>query len=127
MKVSIQITDQRIKDLLCSAFEGGSNDWYLIVAENYPAGKTFESLNIHRDFFPHLELPLMEGGSLTIGDIEDDKVEPVILDRNAIEKGLRIMADKYPLHFGDFLNENDDATTGDVFLQCCCFGKLVYR
>ncbi len=27
---------------------------------------------------------------------------------------------------GDMLAENDDATTGDVFLQCALFGELVF-
>ena len=48
------------------------------------------------------------------------------LDLNAIKKGLQIMAEKYPRHMGDFLNENDDADTGDVFLQCCLFGEAIY-
>jgi hypothetical protein len=36
------------------------------------------------------------------------------------------MADKYPRHIADILSENDDATTGDVFLQLCLFGDVVY-
>jgi len=36
------------------------------------------------------------------------------------------MAEKYPRHFHNFLEENDDAETGDVFIQCCLFGEIVY-
>jgi hypothetical protein len=32
---------------------------------------------------------------------------------------------QYRSHFGDMMNHND-ATTGDVFLQCCLLGKVVY-
>jgi hypothetical protein len=28
--------------------------------------------------------------------------------------------------FADFLKEDDDATTGDVFLQCCLFGEVQF-
>ncbi len=41
-------------------------------------------------------------------------------------KGLQVMATKAPRHFSDFVNEGDDATTSDVFLQMICFGEIVY-
>jgi hypothetical protein len=44
----------------------------------------------------------------------------------AIKSGLKVMAEKYPHHWQDFVSENDDAITGDVFLQCCLFGEIVY-
>ena len=121
MKVTIEMPEQRIQDLLCNAFEGGSNYWYVINGKNYPEGQTKESLGIE---FEHLELPF-KGGSLIVGDFDGDEGDKV-LDLKAIKKGLRIMANKHPRHFGDWLGENDDATTGDVFLQCCLFGEVVY-
>ena len=55
-----------------------------------------------------------------------DKGLTYTLDRAGIEKGLLIMKSVYPRHFGDAIAENDDATTGDVFLQCCLFGEVVF-
>jgi hypothetical protein len=43
-----------------------------------------------------------------------------------LAKGLQTMAEKYPRHFADFVAENDDADTGDVFLQCVVLGDVVY-
>jgi hypothetical protein len=43
-----------------------------------------------------------------------------------IESGLQVMADKYPKHFADFMSEEDDCVTADVFLQCCLFGDIIY-
>ena len=43
-----------------------------------------------------------------------------------IQKGLETMRDKYPHHWADLVEENDDLITGDVFLQCAVFGELVY-
>jgi len=37
-----------------------------------------------------------------------------------------VMAKKEPRHFADFLKEDYDETTGDVFLQCCLFGEVIY-
>jgi hypothetical protein len=36
------------------------------------------------------------------------------------------MAADYPRHFADLVNENDDADTGDAFVQCCVFGEVIY-
>jgi hypothetical protein len=120
--ISIPILEERISDLLCNALEGGSNYWYWIKSYNYPDKQTKESLKLG---FPHIDLPFAEGGSLTIQDREGDMPDK-ILDRKAMMKGLSIMAKDYPHHFGDFMTENDDATTGDVFLQCALYGEVIY-
>jgi len=36
------------------------------------------------------------------------------------------MAEKYPRHFANFAQEAEDAETGDVFIQCCVLGEIVY-
>ena len=43
-----------------------------------------------------------------------------------IEKGLKVFAEKSPYQFGEWLLDNDDSITGDVFLQCCLFGEVKY-
>ena len=48
------------------------------------------------------------------------------LNFTTMKQGIQIMADKYPEHFANVINENDDAETGDVFLQCCLFGEVVF-
>lgn len=122
IKIILKISAQRIQDLLCNALEGGSNYWYEIMSFNYPERQTKESLNIE---FQHLELPF-KAGSLTIRDNEEAKLGDKILNLQTITEGLQIMADKFPNHFSDFLKEDDDAITGDVFLQCCLFKDVIY-
>lgn len=126
VNVKHEISLQRISDLLCSAFEGGSNYWYQIDKFIKPKNLSFRT--DEDQIFRHLDYPLNEGGALIISDIEGDLNEPPWkrLDLNAIKKGLQIMAEKYPQIMGEFLNENDDAETGDVFLQCCLFGDAIY-
>lgn len=123
-KVRVNITDERIKDLLCNAFEGGSNYWYFIESFNYPEGKTRQSLKLE---FPHIDLPMTEGGSLTIKSLEEPEKTYIELNRKACLKGLSIMAKKYPHHFADFMSEDDDATTADVFLQCALYHEVIYE
>jgi len=36
------------------------------------------------------------------------------------------MAKDHALDFGNFMNKDYDATTGDIFLQCIMFGEVIY-
>jgi len=119
MKIEIEVSDEIISNLLCSAFEGGSNYW---IAST----KTVEAPSGH---FDRTTTPLEPGGKVIVTlDEEHTKGAGVtyVLDRDAIARGLAAMREKAPKHFGDVLAENDDATTGDLFLQCCLFGEVVY-
>lgn len=126
--VSQEVPIDKIANLLCSALEGGSNYWYMLETKVKP-----EKLEYQMDkdkVFPHIDYPLNEGGALifSIRDAEsdDEKRARYTLNRAAIATGLEIMSRDYSRHFGDMMSENDDAETGDVFLQCCLFGKLIY-
>ena len=125
-EAKINVDPKRIADLLVCAFEGGSNYWYMIVDYIEPPGEVFKSTG--DQVFKHCDYPLSEGGGVVIKDIEDDDedAKTYTLNIETIKRGLAIMSAKYPNHFADFMNENDDAETGDVFLQCCLFGEIVY-
>lgn len=124
---SQNLSAARAADVLACAFEGGSNYWYMIVKFEKPTS-ILPSLSEWAEC-RHLSYPLSPGGALVI---EDKEAEPgqkkrlYRLDRDAIEKGWQVMVRKFPKHAADILNENDDATTGDVFLQCCVFGDAIY-
>jgi hypothetical protein len=125
---TVDVDPDDVEGLLCCAFEGGSNYWYAdLEADTYPEGKS------RKDFeYYHMELPLVEGGSVKFRDAEEvhedsaDDDGYYRLDLAKVTKGLEVMAVKFPRHWADFINENTDATTGDVFLQCCVFGDVIY-
>lgn len=118
MKVGKHDLDQLMSDLLCSAFEGGSNYWCTIKNFVYPEGKS------KADFeFPHLELPF-KGGSIVIKADEGKGIFK--LDRKALDKGWIVFRDECARHYADAMEDTADATTGDVFLQACLFGKIVF-
>ena len=119
MMVEMQVSDQRVKDLLTGAMEGGSNYWYMIHEYVYADG-------VKKPEFPHIDLPFIEGCGLLIGDAEDEEATPNLLNKESLNKGLKIMSEKYPAHFGNFMSECDDAETSDVFLQCCLFGEIIF-
>ena len=126
--ITISITARRIKDLLCCAFEGGIGYWCKITGY-LPVGIPFIIIDEH-DGHPYLDAPFYEGGAVVLSIYEPiNEDEPKVtyaLDREAIKKGLKVMSEKYPKHFNNFVISNEDAITGDVFVQCCLFGEVIY-
>jgi hypothetical protein len=130
--VKFEVPVDEIRSLLVGAFEGGSNYWADIKDYKFPEGTTKDDFKTgkyavkDRDHNWHVAyvLPFVENGGLIIEDCEDDK--EYVLDLTKIQTGLQAMAIKAPRHFADFISENHDADTSDVFLQCCLFGEIVY-
>ena len=115
-KMETRTAAQLREDLLCSALEGGSNYWYEIVGDNMSeTDSQFMSA-----------VPTTETGFLMIDDQEGQLDEPFRLNRSALVKGFGIFKEKYPRHYKDAVNEDDDADTGDIFLQCCIFGEAIF-
>lgn len=100
--------------LLCSAWEGGSNFWASAIDSNK------EETDAEYTF----EVPLKANGWVKMLDMESDT--EYNLSIKEIKNGLNLMAAKYPKHMNDLINENFDAITGDVFLQCCVLGDVIY-
>ena len=141
-----EISAERVANLLVSAFEGGSNYCYMIESskkprkfETYcgvPAAKAIEESPKVTDgiacgpqIFSHVDYPMNPGGHLIISSTEEEEDRPKAkLDLKAIQKGLQLFAESktYAHHWHDFLAENDDAITADVFLQLCLYGEVIY-
>ena len=127
----VAITHGRIRDLLCVGLEGGIGYWgrarVLFQSEDkspWPGEK---------EYSPDLDAPLRVGGLLSIqahpdsgliGD-EGPRTRHHVQLASLLE-GLDIMANDYASNFQDFVNGDEAAITGDVFLQCVCFKKLVF-
>lgn len=118
-----ELSNDQIAGLLCTGFEGGmTGQWAEVVRRHKPS--VLPEFAGDWNEYPLYSFPLAVDGSIEIRDIETDTIHK--LDRESIVKGLKIMADKYPRHFNDFIDENDDAITGDVFVQCCVLGDCIY-
>lgn len=119
--VSVQLSYYRIACLLCSAWEGGSNYWAESKGTPYkevPNGMEEEWLTLS------LPVKVRVNG-------EEGAVGPwFTLDAAAIQRGLNVLGegkeDGAAKTLAVILDNNDDANTGDCFLQFCLFGKLVY-
>ena len=123
MKIEMEISDKRIADLLVTGLEGGYMA-PLCITKIYPGHGDGDPWS--GDYTPdYIRAPFSKGGGVGFED-EEEPGEEMVLTREKMEKGLQIMSEKYPQHFSDFIRENEDAITGDVFLQCALLGDIVY-
>lgn len=129
IEIKTKIPLYRVADLLCTALEGGSNYWMGEIEIN----RGEETVNPwgSDEYCPnYMAAPFEKNGNLTIREVDgswDDKpIMKRVLNLESIQTGLQIMSNKYPSHMGEFLQDNEDAATGDVFLQCCLFDEVKY-
>jgi hypothetical protein len=130
------ITIERIKDLLCAAFEGGIGYWAAVSVSQ-------EEIDKVKAEYYH-EIPAL-GGQIILFDKEEvedlvlgmETATPLgILDIESMKKAFDYMArgtdkngkdcPRFKEHLADFLNDNEDADTGDVFVQLAVMGEIVF-
>jgi hypothetical protein len=130
LKVAVDVSDKQMAYLLCSGMEGGIGYWSKIVSYRKPPKLTFTMDGDEKTghIYKHIDYPMNPGGSVTLELTEGDVNGKTTfkLDRKALERGLKVMAEVAPRHFANFIEENEDAETGDVFIQCALFGEIVF-
>ena len=123
VNATFKVSRRQVAGALWRAF-GSQITWFRVVEVIEPPTLRFRSIE-------HLALrmvdyPLNEGGSIGIVSTEPSS-DVFRLDLKSIRRGLEDLATKYPRHFADLVNENTDAITANVLLQCCLFGELIYE
>ena len=98
-----------IINLLYSGFEGGINYWASVGLEG-------------GNHWTDIENP---DWCVVVYDNETDDVLGR-LNIKSLKLGIQSMANIARSHYDNFLIEDYDAETGDVFIQCCLFNELVY-
>lgn len=148
-----EIPENRVRDLICGAFEGGAiSCWVAEVGWELREGLKIEDFATNLDaregrrytdqgseaariapgeYWPrHYLVPFSEGCTLIVQDNEeeDDAGQPVVyrVTRESMQRALELMAKNHLHHFNDFMEENDDAETSDVFFQLACMGEVIY-
>jgi hypothetical protein len=120
-----QLGKNAVSDLISTAFEGGSNYWASVVSTQSPTKIDFRSELFASDAEPHryYDWPLNEGGSVTIDADGESEGE---LNLQSIEKGLELLAEKFPNRFVAICDETYDAEDADVFLQLAILNEVVF-
>jgi hypothetical protein len=118
------ISPQMVGDLLVTAKEGGIGYWAEV--RHYEAPKNGVPFMVSPDLglYKFCDYPL-NGGSVTLADVEGDE-GPWTLDFASLERGLKVMAEKFPQHFYNIVQDNIDADTADAFVQCAVMGDIVF-
>lgn len=124
--VKIVVTKKQIAELLCTGFEGGISYWCPRQPFKFKRPKDPVRYMDAGRLWDMYDLPLQKGGEVKFRADDDMDNKTLILNLETVSKGLQVMAGKHPRHFGNFINDNYDAETGDVFIQCCVFGDTVY-
>lgn len=124
-----QINLSQISDLLTGALEGGSNYWieswdYTPKYKKSVSTATLLHTVKFQDTLYTFPQYLIQHDDF--GLVIRENATKHTLTLNRVKKGLKIMAMNYPRHFQDFISENSDAQTCDVFLQCSLLGKVIY-
>ena len=126
---------EHLSDLLSVATYG--NEWPVVKAFKSDDQKgLFADCECREDKWAKA---LLEGKGVVVYDLYDEDAEDfdgdikdfpasakhhITLDN--VKKGLELMHDQYPRHYADLVEEDDDLTTGDVWLQLAVFGELIY-
>jgi hypothetical protein len=122
VNATFKVSRQQVAVALVHAF-GSEINWCRVVEVIEPTDLRFRSLK--NMVLRLVDYPLNDGGSL--GLVSTVPTSDVFrLDLKSIGRGLDVLATRYPRHFADLINENTDAITADVLLQCCLFGELIY-
>jgi len=118
--VTFKVPEQRIKDLICCGMESGGYGSFQIV------GYDPENISDHNACeYPHIDAPFL-GGAVLMKDKYGDEPTVYRFDLEAVKRGLTIMGAKYPRQMTELVMEDEDAETGDVFLQCALLGEAIY-
>jgi hypothetical protein len=121
----VQITHNQIAGILCVAVEGGIGYWANVEVAYTPTDAEMTDSDTYGYWTGYAHYMVSHPDfKLTITDFENEESYTVTLE--TLKKGLKVMAKEAPRHFDDFINENSDAITGDVFLQCAVFGDVIY-
>lgn len=129
MKISLDISAQQIANLMISCVEG--ND----MTRAWCAGILISGAHKRDALLTWYAQPNLyeQGFTIEVLEIIDENKEPVgknlrkhRCNRDDFAKGLALMAVKSPRQFAMVLNDDGDAITADVFLQCVALGEIVY-
>ncbi|KOX53843.1 hypothetical protein ADL19_14815 [Streptomyces purpurogeneiscleroticus] len=126
-KVETPIKAELIADMVIGAFEGGITYWCAKARPVEPC----EDCVTYEDKCPWYARTSLYEGDFKIRLQQHEEHKPgagvdVFMTVESVQKGLNLMAEKYPEHFSNMVSGNWDAETADVFVQLCVFGDIIY-
>jgi hypothetical protein len=126
IRTVVEVPEEEIASLIISAFEGGSNYWYEIKDFVEPSVVTYRT--DAEQIYKHVDYPMSPEGALVITSLEEPERKPARLNLRTIQSGLVLLSQskEYAHHWRDIVKGDCDQITGDVFLQFCLYGEVLY-
>ena len=118
----IEISDELIEDILCSAFEGGITYW----ADNVSCHDNKDMKKVGGWKHEYLTNTKKKDAVMYIHDIDGGRAE---ITKKSIIDALQKMDTpeyKYTKALSRLLNGGWDALDADIVVQTACFGEVVY-
>lgn len=119
------LNKEQILDLFINAFEGGSNYWYEIVEHS----GEYKLIGDNSTVYDTLKL-IIDGDReawIKINSPEySDEIDASLINVENLNRGLNSFKTNSSRHYNDAIEGNDDAETGDVFLQHVLYGEIVF-
>lgn len=130
MKLTIEIPDTYMLNMLCNAsyrdytaLDGELEKAYKWAKENPEAMAEY---SLPECWEPQMFAYLKSNAKNKIFIRDEYSDDVLALTWGKMCKAMQLMANNYSNHLDDLMQENDDATTADVFLQLSLFGDVIY-
>ena len=117
-----------IAEALALANEGGIGHWASGAGFVEPQGAELLGVYHHLEdiAYDFVDFPVNGGATLIREQSAGPDSPPLSIDAESIQRGLEVMANKYPVHFHALTHGQMEKRTADVLVQCVVFGKIVY-
>lgn len=130
IKVEMDVPWEVVTNAITGAIEGGSTYWcrQFMAASDDKSTSLYQSMRNSRKVWYDEREYWDQGGKAELKFDKPFEAHPgeATIDKDQLVKGLTVMAAKAPRHFADLINETDDATTHDVFLQYVLFAETIF-
>jgi hypothetical protein len=130
MKITIDLPDTHMLNMLCNAsyrdytaLDGELEKAYKWAKENPEAMAEY---SLPECWEPQVFAYLRSNAKNKIFIRDEYSDDVLALTWGKMCKAMQLMANNYSNHLDDLMQENDDATTADVFLQLSLFGDVIY-
>lgn len=123
---SIDVPLERVVDLLTCGLEGGYSPWLGQIAYDLVPVQDYEAF----ERYGQAKFWAL-GGSMIFSfdgpnDNEGSFASKATVTKETLAEGLSRLASEATSHFADFLADNEDVETGDVFLQLMLLEEVIY-
>lgn len=124
--VTLNIDEQLEKDLIITAYEGGSTYWAELSEKTLKAIDKIVSRESGLAPSERFYSALQTGKGFEVNDCEDPSEVLGTISRTSMNKAWELLWEVQPETLGEIISGNWDASSADTFFQLATLGELVY-